>query len=125
MFELEGKNTPNLGDLTKRLRRNNGEIKRLEAAIAEIEEQKQPELTVSKRNIDELAGTLRYIVETVHDARKLRHFFSSFIDKIWLESALIRIEYRPECLIGHQEPIPVPSKGIWLPERSLLGTRVL
>lgn len=125
MFETFGKETPNLGDLTKRLRANNKQIDRLEKELAIIDAEEQPELTVSKADIDELAGALRYIIETTSDAKKLRHFFASFIDKIWLGDNSVRIEYRPECLVANPEPVPVPSKACWLPVHALLGTRIL
>ncbi len=125
LLETYGKDTPNLGDLTKRLRANNKEIDRLEKQLTIVDAEQQPELTVSQADIAELADALRYIIQTTSDAKKLRHFFASFIDKIWLGDNSVRIEYRPECLIATPEPVLVPSKACWLPEHALLGTRLL
>lgn len=125
LFETFGKETPNLGDLTKRLRANNKEIERLEKHLAGIDAEQQPEMTVSQQDITELESALRYIIESTSDTKKLRHFFASFIDKIWLGDDSVRIEYRPECLVANPEPVPVPSKACWLPEHALLGTRIL
>jgi DNA invertase Pin-like site-specific DNA recombinase len=125
LFETFGKETPNLGDLTKRLRANNKEIERLEKHLAGIDAEQQPEMTVSQQDIAELESALRYIIESTSDTKKLRHFFASFIDKIWLGDDSVRIEYRPECLVANPEPVPVPSKACWLPEHALLGTRIL
>ncbi len=80
---------------------------------------------VSDHNIDELAQSLRYIIETTENPKKLRHFFGSFISAIWVSGDSVRIEYQPECLIDNKEPRIVPSNAIWLPEHALLGTRIL
>lgn len=125
IFEKYGRDTPNLGDLTRRLRENNKEILAMEQRLAVIAAEQQPELSVSQEEIDDLAETLRYIIKTASDPKKVRHFFGSFIDKIWLGDNSVRIEYRPECLIANQEPIRFPVRVCWLPERSLLGTRIL
>lgn len=125
LFELLGKDTPNLGDLTRRLRKNNEEIKTLESKLASIEAEDPPEVTVSDAQIAEISEALRYIVRTTDNPKKLRHFFSSFIDRIWVGDDSVRIEYRPECLIYNREPIAVPSKDDWLPEHALLRTRIL
>ncbi|MCP3869699.1 MAG: recombinase family protein [Gammaproteobacteria bacterium] len=125
LFEQYGRDTPNLADLTKRLRKNNQEINELELQLGILDAEEQPEATVSQADIDDIAASLRYIIETAEDPRKIRQFFGSFIDRIWLGDDSVRIEYRPECLISNPEPILVPSKECWLPERSLLGTRML
>lgn len=125
LFELHGKDAPNLSDLTKRLRANNAEIKAMESKLAAIDIEQPPEVTVSEQEIAELSSTLRYIVTSSDNPKKLRHFFGSFIDKIWVGDDSVRIEYRPECLISNPEPIAVPSKDNWLPERALLRTRIL
>ena len=125
LFEIYGKDTPNLADLTKRLRANNAEIKSLELKLAGIDLEQPPEVTVSAQEIAELSSSLRYIVTSSDNPKKLRHFFGSFIDKVWVGDDSVRIEYRPECLISNPEPVPVPSRENWLPEHALLRTRIL
>ncbi|WP_369126562.1 recombinase family protein [Candidatus Endoriftia persephonae] len=115
LFETYGRDTPNLGDLTKRLRENNKRIGELERKLAGIDAEEQPKLTVSQEDIAELERALRYIINTTESPKKLRHFFGTFIDRIILGDDSVRIEYRPESLIKNQEPIKVPSKAIWLP----------
>lgn len=122
LFEEYGKETPNLSDITRRLRANNDEIKRLEMQLMSIDAEQPPEISISDHNIDELAQTLRYIIETTENPKKLRHFFGTFISAIWVLDDSVRIEYRPECLIVNKEPRIVPSNAIWLPEHTLLGT---
>lgn len=115
LFELYGKDTPNLGDLTKRLRDNNNRIRKLEARLLAIDSEQQPEVEIDENDVADLVGTLRYIIETTKNPKKLRHFLGSFIVKIWVSDDSVRIEYRPECLIVNREPVIVPSKDGWLP----------
>ncbi len=126
VLEEYGRDSPNLGDLTKRLRANNEHVNKLEAQLAAIDAEQKPDFEITPQYVDELAATLRYIIETTENPKKLRHFFGSFIDRIWVLDDSVRLEYRPECLIvGNQEPVTVPSKVGWLPEHALLGTKTL
>jgi len=125
LFELYGKETPNLGDLTRRLRANNKKIKAFENQLQSLGAKRPPEISVSDVPVAELADALRYIIETSEEPRKLRGFFSSFIRAIWVEDDAVRIEYHPEVLVTNQKPLAVPSRLRWLPEPDLLGTRVL
>jgi hypothetical protein len=115
LFEQFGRDTPNLGDLTKRLRENNKEIEKREAELRGIDAEQKPEVVISQADIAELAESLRYIIQTTTDQKKLRHFFQSFVDRVVVGDTSVRIEYRPECLISNQEPQKVPSRVRWLP----------
>lgn len=125
LFELHGKDAPNLSDLTDRLRQNKKRIDALENEIGEISAEQAPEIAISDQDVTELAESLRYIIKTSEDPKKVRSFFRSFIRDIWVEESDIRIEYHPEVLVKNRQPIPVPSTSNWLPEPSLLGTTVL
>lgn len=128
LFEEYGKDTPNLGDLTKRLRANNERVKKLEANLTAIDAEQQPEINVSDKDVDELAANLRYIVETTKkdNPKKVREFLGQFVDRVLVSDSSVRIEYRPECLVvNNQELEIVPSKAVWLPEHTLLGTKKL
>ncbi len=122
LFETYGRDTPNLGDVTKRLRANNEEIKTWEAELAAIDAEQPPQINVTADQIDELSEALSYIIESTTDPKKLRQFFGSFIHRIVVGTASVRIEYRPEALVSNPEPAAVPSNWNWLPERPLLGT---
>ena len=115
LFETYGKDTPNLEDLTRRLRANNKELKALEKQLVEIDEARAPEVRITEADIDDLAESLRYIIKTTENPKKLRHFFASFIEKIWVEEEQVRIEYKPECLAQRIDNGAVPSKREWLP----------
>ena len=125
LFEEYGRDTPNLRDLTKRLRANNAEIEKKEAELRAIDAEQQPEFVISQSDIADLAETLRYIIQTTTDRKKLRHFFQSFIDRVVVGDTSVRIEYRPECLISNQELRRVPSRVEWLPGPALLGTKTM
>lgn len=123
VLELYGKDAPNLGDLTKKLRANNDEIKRLESELLELDGKSAPEITVSMDDIQELSDTLIEIIKTTKNPKKIRHFFGSFISAIHMEADHVRVEYHPHVLI--HEPRLVHSKVGWLPEHDLLGTAII
>lgn len=125
LFETLGKDTPNLGDVTKRLRSNNDKIKDLERRLEVFAKEQPPELTVTDQDISDLAESLRYIIKTNENPKKVRAFFRSFIREIRVADDSVEIEYHPEVLVQNREPIVVPSTANWLPEPALLGTRVL
>lgn len=124
LFELHGKDAPNLADLTGRLRANNAEVKRFELQLQGIDAEQMPEIEVTQEDIRDLAEALRDIIQTTTNEKKLRHFFSSFISGIYVEDDQVRIDYSPEYLI-HMPGSAVPSKVVWLPGRALLGTKRL
>ncbi len=114
IFELYGKDAPNMADLTNRLRANNSEAKKLEIELQRIDAEQPPEIDVSQEDVADLALALRDIIHTTTNEKKLRHFFSSFISGIYVEDDQVRIEYSPEYLI-HMPGVAVPSKVVWLP----------
>lgn len=126
VLELHGKEAPNLGDLTRRLRQNNEEIKRIEQRIAELDGQQEPDIVFNEAQANDLAGFLAEIIQTSRKVEKVRSFFRSFIDKITVHDTEARIDYRPESLVMRSwEPATVPSKAGWLPGTGLLGTVLL
>lgn len=115
LFELHGKHAPNLGDLTDRLRQNKRKIGDLERQLVEINAEQRPQIDVSDQDVTELSASLRYIIRTSEDPKKVRAFFRSFIRDIWVDRSEVRIEYRPEVLVINREPLPVPGRLSWLP----------
>ena len=126
VLELHGKEAPNLGDLTRRLRQNNEEIKRLEQRIVELDGEQAPEIVFNKAQANELAEFLAETIKTSRKVEKVRSFFRSFINKISVHDTEVRIDYRPESLVMKSwEPEMVPSRVGWLPVTGLLGTVLL
>ncbi len=124
LFELYGKETPNLADLTGRLRENNAHVRSLELELAGIDAESVPELDVSVAQVDELAEALAGLVKSSTDAKKLRGFFAGFILAIRIDGNQARIEYDP-CKLVKTPVTAVHNTAVWLPGRSLLGTRTL
>jgi len=124
VMEEFGKDTPNLGDLTSRLRQHNADIRKLEDDLQSIDQETPPaDIGVSAENVGELRQILISVIKTSNNNKKVRDFFSSFINAIFIEDDSVRIEYNPQMIIAHGEK--VPSKDVWLPGRDLLGTKIL
>lgn len=123
ILELHGKNAPNLGDMTLRLRDHKARLEELEAALARLEEENAPDIRIDADQIGEVTGFLRDIIATTEDPVKLRTFFSGFIDRIVLESDSVRVEYAPEKILMNQTGAgAVHSERSWLPDLGLLRT---
>lgn len=118
VLELMGKDAPNLGDLTKRLRDNNAEIRSLEEQLSAIESEKPPEPLVTETDVAELAEMLVDIIKTTKNPKKVRHFFGSFVDAIRVYDDRLEIEYKPAALVSGA----VHSEVSWLPGPAALGT---
>ena len=126
VLELHGQGAPHLGDLTKRLRHNNEQIKRIEQTLIEIDAEASPEITISQADVAELSEFLAETIRSANNVTKVRHFLGSFISAIRIGDTDVQIEYTPESLIQkHRELLMVPGTAGWLPERSLLGTVLL
>lgn len=124
VLELHGKDAPNLGDLTTRLRSHKDRIEGLEAQLAKLEEEEAPLIDIGENEIARVAEDIREIISTTEDAVKLRTFFSGFVDRIVLEGGVVRVEYNPEKILKLKPRLmgAVHSEIRWLPEHCLLGT---
>ena len=111
VLELMGKDAPNLADLTRRLRKNNAETKKLEEQLASIECEEPPQVLVSHDGLQEVRDALVTVAETTDNPKKLRGFFGSFINGIYFDGEVARIEYRPSVLVNRA----VHSTIKWLP----------
>ena len=112
VLELHGRDAPNLGDLTTRLRANNAQIKSLEREIGDIEGDMPPTLNLGPEDVAELAESLRAILKEPENARKTRQLLATFIERVQIGDNEVQITYRPESLVQLN---PVHSKGNWLP----------
>lgn len=126
VLELNGKEAPNLGDLTRRLRQNNEEIKKIEQRIVEIDAEQAPALNVDYADIKELGEFLAETIRSSQNVAKVRSFMGAFINKISVHATEVKIEYKPENLVRKSwERVTVPSRAGWLPGTALLGTVLL
>ena len=122
LFELHGKKCPNLEDLTLRLRANKKWIKKLEAELALLEDERQPVQSVTDSDVDRLVETLKDIVHTSQNPSKIRHFFGTFVSEIAVNADDVKIDYDPTVLLKQHV---VHSERNWLPVRALLRTKTL
>lgn len=125
LLEMTGRHTPNLGDLTTRLRENLARLRALEQTLSDLTSQKPPDIDIQASDAADLSQALRYIIESESDPAKTRHFLGLIIDRILLQEDSVLITYRPEVLIRDPQPVVVPSGQNWLPEPTLLGTAEL
>jgi site-specific DNA recombinase len=124
LFETFGRDTPNLGDVTRRLRENNAQIKTLEADLERIDREQAPAVDIADDQIQELAEFLSNTLRNPDKPAKIRSFLREFIKEIKVEGNTAEIIYDPALLLDGSHK-PVHSRGIWLPEHPLLRTRRL
>jgi hypothetical protein len=125
ILELHGKDAPNLGDLTERMRVLKGQRESLENQLIELENANCPAIDITAADIAQAADLMRDIVMTSDDPTKLRAFFGGFIKEIVLEDGDVRIAYHPGVLVNHAGFDVVHSSNDWLPELVLLRTKVI
>lgn len=82
ILELHGKEAPNLGDLTIRMRELKAQRDQMEEKLVRLEEEEMPSVDVSDLEITEMTDLMRDIVRTTADKKRLRAFFSSFINEV-------------------------------------------
>ncbi len=116
VLELHGKDAPNLGDLTLRLRALNDRIKKIEAALIDLEDE-----PIAPGDMPEIAPavaceTLRQVVLGCQDVRKLREFVGAFVESIQVTKGEVLVNYRPECIVRMHEGGAVRSESLWLPD---------
>ncbi len=115
VLEEQGRETPNLGDLTRRLRDNNAQLKKLEIQRTAIDAELPPHVEIGE---EDLADVLIATVKGGDNPAKTRALFADFLKKITVESASVRIEYDSQRLVGVLPPETsrtVPGNGHWLP----------
>lgn len=119
VLELHGRDAPDLGDLTRRLRANKRQIEELEQKIALIDAEQPPEITISEGDLEDLREFLVGSIRDRTDTQRARAFFSEFIDRIDVLADEVQIRYRPDRLVGAEA---VHSTENWLPGSGLLRT---
>lgn len=125
ILELHGKDAPNLSDLTIRMRELKANRDRLEEKMIKIEEEEMPEVAISDLEIGEMTDLMRDIVRTTDDPKRLRTFFSSFVQQVDVNGNDVVIQYDRTKLINRAGFDTVHSKETWLPELDLLRTAKL
>ncbi len=116
LFEEHGRDTPHLGDLTRRLREHNTRLRALEDELARVDAESAPDFHLDDSEVSAVAGALRDILRQAANPKKIRGFFSTFIDAVHIGGERARIEYKPERLVNaNRASSAVPSTRNWLP----------
>lgn len=114
ILEEHGRDTPNLGDLTKRLRELNENIKLLEKALTDLENETLAPPEVGAIDPAEASQALRGLVMDCNDPKKLREFVRSFVKEITVGDVEVLVDYHPECLVQLDNRTRIRSAENWL-----------
>ena len=116
LFELHGKDAPNLKDLTVRLRQHRQIIDACEARLESLDSERPPQFDPDDKFIEDLVGFLRAKVVNSEKPSKLQAFFSSFIERIEVHADQVIFVYFPDRLVPKVAPGgSVLTKETWLP----------
>ena len=113
VLELHGTDTPNLSDLTSRLRSIKDELTSLSTNRSVLENETPPQFQIKPEDLVELGSLLTGIIKTMDSPKKARDFFQLFIDKILIKDKIAVVEYHPLKLMTQGGA--VLSKAVWLP----------
>lgn len=100
VLEHYGKNAPNLGDMTQRLRNNNRQIKHLKEELAALAAEQPPKVAFDRSDISGLRSFLVQSIKNPDNPRNIREFLRSFIAGIYIEGGAVNIKYEPFALVS-------------------------
>lgn len=125
LLEMSGDDTPNLGDLTVRLRENNNTLRNLENELAAITNERPPAFQLTAGDADMLRCLIVGWVQNPASPKKARDFLASFIAGVNLKGSRDEavIKYNPARIFTI--PDAVPSAVVWLPDPVARGTATL
>lgn len=123
VLELHGRDAPDLGDLTARMRDNKAAMQQLRDEIAAVDATPPPRVGAIDEWAEEIGGTMRDMLSHPEHAARARTFYRTFITRIEYTAPDLVIHYEPARLLTQSGP--VLSGVIWLPEHGVLGTQKL
>ncbi len=113
ILETQGKDAPNLGDLTVRLRTLNESIRGVERALQELENQPAPDYDLVEVDPRQAVETIQGVIRGCSDAKRLRALLGTFVQTIAVSNATVIVEYREDALL--RSPTPTVHSGVsWL-----------
>lgn len=122
ILETQGKDAPNLGDLTVRLRTLNESIRGVERALQELENQPAPDYDLVDVDPQQAVDTIQGVIRSCTDAKRLRALLGTFVQTIAVSNATVIVEYREDALL--RSPTPTVHSGVsWLPVKGSLRTK--
>lgn len=114
LLETQGKNVPDLADVTDRLRLRNAEIRAVQARLDLLED--APVRTKAARLDPTLAVEVMREVVLAGDVQKKRAFMGAFLESITVNADRILVAYRSEALVSLGHPAGVRNDVFWLPD---------
>lgn len=124
LLELHGAETPNLGDLTTRLRAHKARRETLQQDIEKLEFEEPPQAAISENDVAEATALFTEMVKSA-DRKTVRTFLRSFIQSITVTSTAAIIEYCPEKLVNTPADLVHSRPEWWLPNRTALRTATI
>lgn len=123
LLELPGDETPNLGDLTSRLREHNQTIRQIEVELTSIKNERPPVFNLTGDDAQMIRALITGWIKNPSNPKKARDFMASFIEGIFLQENReeAEIRYNPARLFTL--PGAVPSSVVWLPDPVSQGIR--
>ena len=113
ILETQGKDTPNLADVTERLRTLNESIRGVERALQELEAKPAPDYNLVDVDPQEAVKTIHGVIRGCTDAKRLRALLGTFVQKISVSNASVIVDYREDALL--RSPTPTVHSGVnWL-----------
>lgn len=123
LLETHGRDTPDLPDVTRRLKDRNAEIRVIEQNLSRLEEpRKAPRMP--KVDVETAVEVMREAV-TEGGGQKKRAFMGAFIQAISVTADRVTIEYQAQNLVTIGHPSSVRSDSYWLPDNQPLRTATL
>lgn len=115
VMEVYGRDTPNLADLTARLRAHKDRIESIEASLDELDA--VPAIPPEAIDLEKVRQELGEVIEGNGSPERQRIFFAGFIQSIEIRGDGVTFHYHPDRMLNHlAAETVVRSKENWLPE---------
>ena len=115
LLETHGRDTPDLPDVTRRLRQRNAEISAVQSRLDGLDAE-EPARQQAARIEPELATEVMREVIAAGDAQKKRAVMGAFLESITVSPGKVLIDYRADQLVRAGHPAGVRSAEYWLPD---------
>lgn len=123
LMESLGRDTPDLRGTIDRVNKLADQVKRLELALMNIEDEPDPVVGTLRVTAQEAADIMRRTVTGNSDVLSVRAFVATIVESIEVADHQVVVAYKPECLVSDGQP--VRSKHKWLPVPGTLRTATL
>ncbi len=114
LLETSGKNTPDLADVTDRLKLRKAEIQAVQARLDLLDD--EPARAKAAKIDPELAVDVMREVVLAGDVQKKRAFMGAFLERITVTADKVLVAYRSEALVSLGHPAGVRNEVFWLPD---------